>query len=507
MNDLLRNRWSDLFIALVFLIALKLLLWSCNPQQGWGGDYAGYLGQARQVAEGKPLNETCYIYNPTLPYLAPPAYPMGFPLVIAPMYAVSGLDLDIFVRFVTLTWWLTGIVLFFLLRKHFSKAVSMGASLIWLFNPYMFAAKNGILPDFLFTCWLLLSVYLYAHKGRLTIKNAIICGIFAGMAWITRANGVVLLLAIGADVLYGQLEQWSRQRVWKTNTAEWKYAAIAAGMATGIQLLTHQVFFHLPESGSYFDQLVYNNSFSKILQANLVTNFSILIQFFMPVSALPFDISTKDIAMQLGGIMALGAVMAGLIVASGPAFRFYRILLAGFIALLTVWPMAQALRYIAPIIPLLFLFGAEGILRLQTDNKLTAALKWLVIPLLLYGEYQRLDQKIGEKTLLDNVGSPEHESNQQAFRYVRDSLPADARLAYHHPLILGLYARKKSMHWARHEKSEMILEEFRHNSIRYLLVNNWLLETDDPLKRFMSEQSAHLNAVWHNERNVLYRLQ
>lgn len=493
--------------ALIFLVALKLLLWPCNPQQGWGGDYAGYLGQARQVVEGNPLSETYYIYNPALPYLAPPAYPMGFSLVLAPIYAISGLDLTLFVRFVTFTWWCSGMLLFLLSRRHFSLPVSLGISMIWLFNPYMFAAKNGVLPDHLFTCWMLLAIYWYAHKDRSSLKNALICGVFAGLAWITRANGVVLLLAFGADVLFGHLSSWIKERKWHIDTAAWKNTGITIAVAIVIQLLTHQVFFRLPEGGSYFDQLVYHDNLSKIFQSNLDANFAILIQFFLPTSPLPFDLPTKDIAMQLGGIVALGAVMTGLIVASGPAFRFYRILAAGFVAVLVIWPMAQSLRYIAPVIPVLFLFGAEGIRRVQADIPLTTALKWLAVPLLLFGEYQRLDQKIGEKTLLDNVGSPEHESNQQAYRYVRDSLPVDARLAYHHPLILGLYARKKSMHWARHEKSEMILEEFRSNSIQYLLVNNWLLETDDPLKRFMNEQSGHLTTVWQNERNILYRLQ
>jgi hypothetical protein len=379
--------------------------------------------------------------------------------------------------------------------------------MIWLFNPYMFAAKNGVLPDHLFTCWMLLAIYWYAHKDRSSLKNALICGVFAGLAWITRANGVVLLLIIGADVLYEQLESWWQQREWKINTASWKYAAITVGVATVIQLLVHQVLFRLPSEGSYFDQLRYEGPFLQHLRVNMETNVMILTNFFELEPEMPFGIKNKDIAVRLGGTVVVGFIIAGLLTARGKVFRFYRILLAGFILLLIVWPMAQSLRYIAPAIPVLFLFGAEGIRMLQTDNKMTTALKWLAVPLLLFGEYQRLDQKIGEKTLLDNVGSPEHESNQQAYRYVRDSLPSDARLAYHHPLILGLYARKKSMHWARHEKSEMILEEFRSNSIQYLLVNNWLLETDDPLKRFMNEQSGHLTAVWQNERNILYRLQ
>ena len=506
MSNFFRKHWPDLIAAMIFLGALQVLLWPCNPQQSWGGDYAGYIGQARQVVEGKPIRESYYIYNPALPYLAPPAYPMGFPMVLAPLYAMFGLDLMVFVQFVTVTWWMTGLVLFFMLRKHFSTPVSTGASLLLLFNPYMFAAKNAILPDHLFTCWLLLSAYWYVHNDRSKIKNALICGFLAGLAWITRANGVVLLLAFFTDVFVAHIGLWMKQRKFGIIQSDLKFLAIVSGMAAGIQFFIHGICFELPKGGSYFDQFVFGDSILKILRANLDTSLTILFNFFQLEPEMPFGIKSADIAARLGGAVALGFTLTGLVVAAGKVFRFYRILLLVFVSVLVVWPLAQGLRYLVPAIPLLIIFCVAGIQSVKAEGSVTNSIKWLLIPLLLYGEYYRLDEKIGEKNLLEDVGAPQHESNRQAYRYVRDSMPADAILAYHHPLILGLYARKKSMHWGRHENSETVLNEFRAFSVQYVLVNNWLLEADDPLKRFIKDYGNLLTEVWRNERNVLYQL-
>src|SRR5262245_44454470 len=131
MLNYLQKHWPKLLIGAIFLVALKILLWPCNNYQGWGGDYAGYLSQSRRIAEGQATDQTNYIYNPAMPYVAPPAYPMGFPIILAPLYAVFGLDLELFIKFATLTWWLLGLMLFFIMRKHFSMAVATVASLLF----------------------------------------------------------------------------------------------------------------------------------------------------------------------------------------------------------------------------------------------------------------------------------------------------------------------------------------------------------------------------------------
>lgn len=506
MLNYLRRHWPKLLIGAIFLVALKILLWPCNDYQGWGGDYAGYLSQARKIVNGHPTDETNYIYNPALPYLAPPAYPMGFPLILAPIYAVVGLDLVAFIKFETVTWWLLGLVLFFMLRKHFSMAVATVASLLFLFNPYFFAGKSVILPDYLFACWLLLSAYWYVHKDRSKVSNALICGILAGMAWITRANGVVLFAALCADVMMEHIVVWRRQKRISVVGSDVKFLAIVIGVAAGIQFLVHGILFPLPKTGSYFDQLMYGESMLNTLRTNLDTNLVIIINYFQLEPEMAFGIKNTDIAARIGGAIAMGFSILGLLVSGGRAFRFYRILLAALFAVVVIWPMAQAIRYLVPALPLLIFFCAAGVQNFKVEGRWSNYAKWAIIPLLLYGAYYNLNEKIGPRNLAEEVGGPHVKVNQEAFQYVRDSLPTDVRIAFHQPLILDLYAERRGFLWNRDE-NKLIEEELARYKIGYLLVNHWVMEYDGKLKKYLQTEPPALKKIWGNERNTLYQIQ
>src|ERR1043166_7636509 len=58
----------------------------------WGDDFAQYIQQARNIAAGEPNASTGYIYNPHNPVVGPRAYPPGFPLLLAPVVKIFGLD-------------------------------------------------------------------------------------------------------------------------------------------------------------------------------------------------------------------------------------------------------------------------------------------------------------------------------------------------------------------------------------------------------------------------------
>ena len=56
-----------------------------------GDDYAQYIKEASNIAHGIPYYRSNYIFNPLNPDYAPPAYPPGFPLLLAPVVNVFGI--------------------------------------------------------------------------------------------------------------------------------------------------------------------------------------------------------------------------------------------------------------------------------------------------------------------------------------------------------------------------------------------------------------------------------
>src|SRR5690349_10751607 len=59
----------------------------------WGDDFSLYIHHAKNIVEGIGYADTGYIYDPFFPEFSPKTYPPIYPLLLAPVYALFGLDL------------------------------------------------------------------------------------------------------------------------------------------------------------------------------------------------------------------------------------------------------------------------------------------------------------------------------------------------------------------------------------------------------------------------------
>jgi len=59
----------------------------------WDDDQAQYILHARNIVDGRAYKDTGYVFNPDYATLGPVAYPPGFPLLLAPIWATRGPDL------------------------------------------------------------------------------------------------------------------------------------------------------------------------------------------------------------------------------------------------------------------------------------------------------------------------------------------------------------------------------------------------------------------------------
>src|SRR5688572_382352 len=94
MPSWLRLRARDL---LLLVLCTGLLPTTFTGTHIWGDDWAMYVQQARLIAEGRPLSETRYIWYPEAAHIAPPAYPVVFPLLLTPVFVRYGLNINAFV--------------------------------------------------------------------------------------------------------------------------------------------------------------------------------------------------------------------------------------------------------------------------------------------------------------------------------------------------------------------------------------------------------------------------
>src|SRR5215475_8626536 len=86
---------SELVVCLILICVLGALYFSTiRPGEDWGGDFSQYVAHARNIAEGRAYAATQYRPLPAPLAIShmPPAYPPGFPLMLAPVYRVFGLN-------------------------------------------------------------------------------------------------------------------------------------------------------------------------------------------------------------------------------------------------------------------------------------------------------------------------------------------------------------------------------------------------------------------------------
>jgi hypothetical protein len=500
----LNKRISEIICWATLLLALQPIYFSASKYQGWGGDYAGYLTETRNVVEGIPISSTKYIYNPDYPSLAPPAYPIGFPLLLAPIYKIWGLDILAFTKFMSLLWWIAGVLVFLLLKRHFSSWVSLLTAIGFIFQPLLFFGKNAIMSDSAFTVFWLATIYVYLSPNPTHLRKAIIIGFLAGFAWLVRSIGFVLPIIL---ILHYLLERYKYSDLVSKGEGQWKYAVILLGLPILMQVLAHGLFFKMPSSGSYFDQLNLSNIW-QVIRENITGYVRALLDFFQLNGDLWYIYRYKnnDVAAAIGGAIALGFIISGLMTKSNRSERLFKISIAVYGLIVLAWPSFQGLRLLLPIIPLLLYFLLKAIDQMETTSLFGAVSKWCLIPLLFVGEYYRIDKHIYTNVQVDEVGAPEWKDNQEAYEYAKLKTPPSSIFAYHHPLIFGLYADKASVRWSKHGSPQQISESFNHFNVDYLLLNNWLTETDQTIKDFLKENANQLDTIWHNERNVLYKL-
>jgi 4-amino-4-deoxy-L-arabinose transferase-like glycosyltransferase len=186
--------------GLVVLVAAFHLL-TVRDGVGWSGDGYQYLLHAENIAEGRPYADTGYIHNPDR-YIAPVAYPAGFPLLLAPVVALFGMSVQAVIVLLTLVWAATVAALAFLFRHELPAPFVYGLVLVVGLQPYLWELKHAPLSDLPFLLGVVLSLLCYDRAVRAERDEAgpgrwaglaALAGVSACYALATRPLGLLLV--------------------------------------------------------------------------------------------------------------------------------------------------------------------------------------------------------------------------------------------------------------------------------------------------------------------------
>lgn len=341
------------WIVLALILLTSALFGSSVLTRGhtWGDDFAAYVGQAQSLLRGEMERFTTRnSFTVTQSsreeghQMGPAAYPWGYPLMLAPVYAVAGLN-PLALKLPGLLMYL-GFLLsfFFLTRSRLPLTESLLAVSLFAFNPGLLHFLDNILSDIPFLCLSTLAILLADQYSRETqakrkFSLAALTGAAIFAAFFTRTQGLILL----GSVLLFQGIRFMGQRENRGRIAPETMIILAV---LGVLWAISQLIF----PGGQTSYLALYEDFSMaMLAGNIVAYSSLFAEFFatLPGQALFF---------------AIFVVLFFI----GLAIRFksdllYVLYMALYLIVLWTWPEWQGYRFLFPMLPFFVYFAVQGI--------------------------------------------------------------------------------------------------------------------------------------------------
>lgn len=184
--------------ALLLIILISLLIGASTLRRGheWGDDFAWYILQAKSIVDGTTdefMQVSAYTNYQSTTHLGPLAYPWGYPLILAPVYAIKGINplalklpgLIFFAGFL--------ICLYLLVKDRLTTTESLLLVALFAFNPLLLGFLDQILSDIPFLFFSTLSLLLMTRQGSRSVLQDILIGAAIFCTAFLRVTGVLLL--------------------------------------------------------------------------------------------------------------------------------------------------------------------------------------------------------------------------------------------------------------------------------------------------------------------------
>ncbi|PQO38701.1 hypothetical protein C5Y96_02125 [Blastopirellula marina] len=409
-----------LFAALLvgtFLFQLALL----RAGHDWGGDFAQYLSHARNLATLESYADTGYVYNPDAAVIGPRAYPPLFPLFLAPIYAVFGVNYTAFRVAILVLFVATVAISTILFARRLSPWASLCFAGLLGTCPIFWDFHLSILSEHLFMLWWMLTFYVYQRyrgdpeKPSEHFGPAIVTGLLIYLAIGTRTVGIVLppALLLTEVILYRRLTRY-----------------VVVSITAAIVFYAFQKFAFPIGGSGYLDQLSEINV--RTLASNLFADSVSFLYFWKNGYA-------KWLTAATGFFLGLIAI-TGFCKESWPRPQLLAIASVFYFVLIVVWPGANGIRMTWPLLPgFLFwlLYALENVPASESWRKVCLT-GFVVFTLACYvGEYSA-----SEYGLLDG---PETPAAQELFAEVNERVDPEEMCLFFKPRVLAFYTRRNSI--------------------------------------------------------------
>ena len=479
-------------IAAVILF-FPILFLGNHSSHDWGDDFAQYIHQAANIVHNIPQSETGFIYS-QLNFIGPQAYPSGFPLILASVYAVAGNNITAFLLLISVLYITLGLVMIIYFRNYFSWITALILATIFIYNPQMVLFKGEVMSEIPFTVLLVICFILYEKTKSAKPLNFLVLALLTGFLIMVRSVGFIFVAAVILDQLI----------ILRKRKISIKDFAIRDGIFITIPVLIYLLFnifiFRMPSGSGISDYLSFFQSGKLVwmFPENFYHYIEAIRLLYLPQSG-----------YLMGFSVVLSSVMLGLVL-FGFLYRIFRgpqiidWFFIFYIIMLLFFPDTNsASRLLIPLGFIFLIYSATGFKKLQLFPQLTAQNKaiifgGLILLMFLPGiiKIARAGENIQE--------GPQKETAVEAFNFISKNVPTDSVVVFEKPRALALYGGCRSMVDPRTNNPTLFHLQVVKAKASYLLINNKL--TGELMLRYSRVMQNRLTKQFENKDFVLYKI-
>jgi len=485
---------KTIFILATILLA-SALLGSSVLTRGhfWGDDFAAYIGQAQSILHGEMdsfVERNSFTVTQSSRaeghQMGPAAYPWGYPLMLAPVYALIGLS-PLALKLPGLLMYLGFLLFFFLLtRRRFTPTESLLAVSLFAFNPGLLLFLDNILSDIPFLCLSTLSILLadeYVHemnqKRRLALAS--LTGIAIFTAFFVRTQGLILL---GGVLLFQGLRFLGYREQRRQILIDSLMVTASFGILWGISNLI------FPGGQSSYLEL-YKDFTLHSLIGNITSYSQLFTEFFnmLPGQALFFGVFT--VLFFIGLLIRFRTDLL---------FVLYSAL---YLLVIWTWPEFQGYRFLFPMLPFFVYFAIQGI-RITIEKAGTGqqallrkgAYAYLLLIVAFFAYYSGWNAYANLRSGRE-INGPFDPYSVETYSFIKGNTPPNSAIVFFKPRAMRLMTDRDSL---------AITECERIPEGDYLVLSKKVGENLQIPPEQIGECNLTLDKVFENRRFVVYEV-
>ena len=474
---------------LSIMILVSLIVGASTLTRGhqWGDDFAWYIVQAKSILSGTTdefMEQSAFTNGQSTTHLGPLAYPWGYPLLLAPVYAVKGIS-PLALKLPGLLFYAGFLVcLYLLMRDRLTQTESLVVVSIFAFNPLLLQFLDQILSDVPFLFFSTLSLLLMTRAGKRTLLHSILIGAAIFFTTFMRVTGILLLGCFLIVELFRLLANRSDRG---TVLEIIKGSAIVCFVFIALWSMNLLLF---PSGGeSYFSQYA---DLIETARAAIPAYFNVFSYFFGDTQVWKYLYYLVFIFFLLGAWHQWR---------QEPIFILFFVL---WIIVHITYPYFQGPRYIFPLLPIFIYFAFQGmkflIARLPEKYHPTGQAAVYGFWILIAGVFLVQSSMTAYANLQNHRGinGPFDPYSTEVYSYIKEKTPPESVVVFFKPRVMAMMTEHPTI---------MSMECDRMRRGDYLVLSRKVGENQQIPPEEIDACHLPLDQVLKNNRFVVYKIQ